>query len=92
MNTRKARRMVTAGIMAAALALASLGSVGVSANEEQRDASGSFNAPQQAVVSPFTSAYTVNAVPFVTPGYTVNNVPFVTVSAGQVDNSLDRGN
>ncbi len=93
MNSSKARRMVAAGIMAAALAVASLGSAGVSASAEHDDDLGSYRTvPQQVATVPFTPAYTVNAVPFVSPSYAVNAVPFVTVGAGQVDNSVNRNN
>jgi len=91
MNTRKARQMVAAGMVAAALAVASLGSAGVSASAINDDELGSYNVQAVAVV-PFTTPYTVNAVPFMSSSYVVNSVPFVTVGAGQVDNSLDRGN
>jgi len=92
MHTLKARRMVAAGIVAAALAVASLGSAGVSASAINDDELGSYTVQPVAAV-PFTTAYTVNAVPFMSASYgAVNSVPFVTAGAGQVDNSLDRGN
>ena len=91
MHTHKARRMVAAGIVAAALAVASLGSAGVSASAINDDNLGSYNVQPVAAV-PFTARYTVNAVPFTSSSFTVNSVPFVTVGAGQADNSLDRGN
>lgn len=62
MSTMKARRFVAVGVVAAALALASIGSVGVSASNGQDDNSGSaVTAP--VAQQPFTYENSVSALP-----------------------------
>jgi len=85
MNTMKARRYVAAGVVAAALALASLGTSAVSANQSADDAAGS--------IYPATSIYTAPLLPASTP-YIANDpanvAPVPLVGGLQTDSSTDR--
>jgi len=83
--TMKARRYVAASVVAATLALASLGTSAVSANQSADDASGSLY--------PANSIYIATQLPASTPYIasdpaTVAPVPFV--GGLQTDNNADR--
>ena len=83
MHTSKARRMVVVGVVAAALALASIGSAGVSASEATDDNSGgAVIAP--VAQQPFTYEYGVSALPAVATAPFVN--PNALADYGNHDN------
>lgn len=83
--TMKARRYVAAGVVAAALALASLGATAVSANQVADDAAGSMYPPSAiyvALPAPVAAPYATSNVVDVAPA------PFV--GGLQTDTNADR--
>ncbi len=86
-NSMNVRRYVTAGVVAAALALASLGATAVSANPVADDAAGSIYPPNGGYVT-VTPQLPLPA-PYVTSN-PVNVLPAPFIGGLQTDTNADR--